>query len=137
MACYTGTTGALEFDSNSVAKVTSWTVTHTQEVLDDTVMGNTYRSFCAGLKTWEGSAEVIWTADEDDNSSVDEAFTIGSEATLTAYWDDNATPANDLKVSGTCIITSIEYSSTVGELATATVSFQGTDTLTVDSTTAS
>ena len=140
--CYTGTTGALEFtvdggSAEKVAELTSWTVTHTQETIDKTVMGNTYRNFCAGLKTWEGSAEVIWTSEEDSTHSFDEVFSIGATGTITAYWDDNATPANDLKISGACIITSLEYEQTNGELAVATVNFQGTGTLTVDATTAS
>lgn len=142
MTCYTGTTGALEFTASGgsaekVAELTSWSITHTQETLDNTVMGNSYRSFCGGLKSWEGSAEVIWTSEEDSAHSVDEVFTIGATGSITAYWDDNATPANDLKASGNCIITSIEYSTTTGELATATVNFQGTGALTIDATTAS
>lgn len=129
MACYTGTSGALEFNSNAAAQVTSWTVTHTQEVLDDTALGDSYRSFCAGLKTWEGSAEIIW-GDDALTGGLDETFSIGTEATLTAYWDN--TGSADAKLSGTAIITSIEYSSTIGELAMATVNFQGTGTLTID-----
>ena len=141
MTCYTGTTGALEFTADGgsaekVAELTSWTITHTQETLDNTVMGNSYRSFCGGLKSWEGSAEVIWTSEQDSAHSVDEVFAIGATGSITAYWDDNATPANDLKASGNCIITSIEYGTTVGELATATVNFQGTGALTIDATTA-
>ena len=143
MACYTGTTGALEFGTLSselaVAQVQNWTITHTQETLDNTVMGNTYRSFCAGLRTWEGSAEVVWTADEDDNSSFDEVFQIADSATrntghLIAYWDNTA-GNSELKLSGNIIITSIEYENTVGELNMATVNFTGTGALTVDSTT--
>ena len=130
MACYTGTTGAMEFGSNNVAEITAWTVTHTQEVLDKTVMGTSYRAFCNGLKVWEGSAEVIWTANGDSNASVDEAFTIGQEASCAFYWENDGTPA---KMTGTGIVTAIEYSSTVGELATASVSLQGTGGLTIDS----
>jgi len=141
MTCYTGTTGALEFtvdggSAEKVAELTSWSITHTQETLDNTVMGNSYRSFCGGLKSWEGSCEVIWTSEQDSAHSVDEVFAIGSTGSITAYWDDNATPANDLKASGNCIITSIEYGVTTGELATATVNFQGTGALTIDATTA-
>lgn len=130
MACYTGTTGAMEFGSNTVAEITAWTVTHTQEVLDKTVMGTSYRTFCNGLKVWEGTAEVIWTASGDSASSLDEAFTIGQEATAAFYWDNDGTPA---KMTGNCIVTAIEYSSTVGELATASVSLQGSGGLTIDS----
>ncbi len=130
MACYTGTTGAMEFGSNTVAELTSWSVTHTQEVLDKTVMGTSYRTFCNGLKVWEGSAEMIWTASGDSAASVDEAFTIGQEASCVFYWDNDASPA---KLTGTGIVTAIEYGSSVGELATASVSFQGTGGLTIDS----
>lgn len=47
---------AVSFTSNSVAEIRAWDLTAEIEMIDDTVKGDTHRTFKGGLANWNGSA---------------------------------------------------------------------------------
>lgn len=135
MATYAGQNGALHFNTaeggstgTNVTEVTNWSISSEANVLETSAMGDTFRSFDTGLKTWEGTADIIWT-DSADSGSVDTIFQIGDTGTIFCYPLSTDT---DMKLSGNVIITGIEYTQDLEDVMRSSVSFQGNGTLTVD-----
>jgi len=135
MATYAGQAGALHFNTavgqstgTNVTEVTSWSISSEANVLETSAMGDTFRTFSTGLKTWEGSADIIWT-DSADSGSVDTLFQVGDTGTIFCYPLASDT---DMVIKGDVVVTSIEYTQDLEDVMRASVSLQGTGTLTVD-----
>ncbi len=124
MATYEGSNGQVMLNSVAVAEVRSWSLTHTREVVEDTVMGDSFRTYKKGLQVWTGSMEVVYSdsesgtvelaIDPDTDSAITVKFYADSNNTTTAVWE------------GGVIVTSFSVSNTFDGLMTATVEFQGT-----------
>ena len=127
MSCIHGKNGALSLGGTNVAMITEWTVNETVEVVQCTAMGDTSHTYKAGIKTFEGSAECVWTTDAETGYIA--GFTVGTEYTGVFYVTDSS-----LSYTGQVIITGIEVSATMDDVVRASVSFQGTGGLTVDAT---
>ncbi len=129
--CYHGKNGALSLGGTNIAMLTSWTLTENADTVECTAMGDTSRKYMVGIKGFEGSAECVWT--NDDQSGHIAGFTVGTEYAGIFYVDDNTSAVADLKYSGQVIVTSIEVSAAMDDVVRATVNFQGTGALTIDS----
>ena len=130
MSCIHGKNGALSLGGTNIAMLTAWTLNETVDTVECTAMGSTSRTYKAGIKGFEGSADCIWT--NDDTTGYVAQFTVGTEYTGVFYVTDSSTAAEDLKYPGQVIITGIEISATMDDVVRASISFQGTGDLTVD-----
>ena len=119
MACYAGKAGVVSIAGSNVAQVRSFTVTETSDTAECTAMGDTYRSHISTLKSWEGSAEVVWDK-QDDSITVG-----GSEVALIVYPEGSGD-----NLAGDIIITSIEVTAEFEDVITASINFTGTGALT-------
>jgi predicted secreted protein len=128
MATYTGENGTVKVDDSSgspvaVAEVRSWTLDHTKDVIEDTVMGDAARTYKSGLHQFSGSMEVIY-----DDSKIDaEVFNPDSDTLITAEFYPSS--STGYKFSGEVIVTSVSRTASFDDLVTASVSFQGTGAL--------
>ncbi len=120
MAFFRGEEGSISFKDSSgvvaaVSSTRSWSFTINKDTLDVTDQGSTSREFIGSLLSGSGSAEVMYTAP-------------GSGETLN-FIDDVLTTKDqtdaqfELFLDFTGIITSADYSATVGELEVITVNF--------------
>jgi len=129
MAFFRGEQGTVFFDKDSsggmseVAAVRSWSMTVEKDVLETTSQGATYKANVGGLIAGTGSMEVMYDAPgagdkldliKDINTATDEG-----NASVELYLDESG----GKKIVGLIVITSTEYSATVGELEVVTVSF--------------
>ncbi len=129
MAFFRGEQGTVFFDKDSsggmseVAAVRSWSMTVEKDVLETTSQGATYKANVGGLIAGTGSMEVMYDAPgagdkldliKDINTATDEG-----NASVELYLDESG----GKKIVGSIVITSTEYSATVGELEVVTVSF--------------
>ncbi len=65
MATHTGSEGTVRVGaSNAVLEIRSYSVEETADTVEDTSMGDSYRTFKTTLKGWSGSVDVFW--DETD-----------------------------------------------------------------------
>ena len=129
MAFFRGEQGAVFFDKDSsgsvseIAAVRSWSMTVEKDVLETTAQGNTYKANVGGLIAGTGSMEVMYDApgvgDKLDLISDINTATDQGNASVELYLDETGTK----KITGSIVITSTEYSATVGELEVVTVSF--------------
>ena len=137
MAFYRGQQGTVYFDKagsggmSEIAAVRSWSMTTEKESLDVTDHNDTYRANVGGLISGSGTIELMYDAPSsgdkldlitDVNQATDEA-----DAAFELYLDETGTK----KITGTLVVTSSEYSATVGEIEIITVSFVTSGTITL------
>ena len=72
MAFYRGEEGSVKFDdagssASAITSTRSWSLTLDKEVLETTVMGDTYAGNVGGIISGNGSVEVIYTASSSDD----------------------------------------------------------------------
>jgi hypothetical protein len=137
MAFYRGQQGSVKFDDGGATGVTiastrSWSLTVEKESLDTTALGATYRANVGGLISGSGTVEVLYTASSADetNAFIEHVNTATDEgaALFELFLDTNGTK----KVSFDGVITSAEYSATVGEIEVITVNFVTNGAITLD-----
>jgi len=134
MATYTGENGKVEITSDdsagltTIAEVRSWTVEHTKDVIEDTVMGDAARTYKSGLHSFTGSMEVVY---DDGHTSASNAFNPAQDGALSVEFWPSTTGGE--KFTGSVIVTSVSRTASFEDLVTATVNFQGTGALTAQS----
>jgi predicted secreted protein len=130
MATLTGENGTVKFGTDSagsftaVAEVRSWTVEHTKDVIEDTVMGDAARTYKNGLHSWTGSMEMLYDTTQDGDLTI---MNPGDDSTLYVEFYPVATSGE--KYSGEVLVTSVSRNASYDDMITATVSFQGTGPL--------
>ena len=135
MAFYRGEEGSVKFDdagsSNSaITSTRSWSLTLDKEVLETTVMGDTYGGNVGGIITGSGSVEVIYTASSSDETAafIDHINTATDEGT--ASFELFLDTSGGKKISFDGVVTSADLSATVGEIEIITVNFVTNGTIT-------
>jgi hypothetical protein len=137
MAFYRGQQGSVKFDDagSSAAAITStrsWSLTVEKESLDTTALGATYRANVGGLISGSGTCEILYTASSADETNVfiEHVNTANDEgaALFELYLDTSGTK----KISFDGVITSAEYSATVGEIEVITLNFVTNGAITLD-----
>jgi len=137
MAFYRGQQGSVKFDDAGTTAATivstrSWSLTVEKESLDTTALGATYRANVGGLISGSGTVELMYTATSSDETNVfiEHANTATDEggALFELFLDTSGTK----KISFDGVITSAEYSATVGEIEVITVNFVTNGTITLD-----
>ena len=137
MAFYRGQQGSVKFDDggSSAAAITStrsWSMTVEKEALDSTALGATHAGNVGGLVSGSGSVELLYTASSSDETNV---FIEAANTTADAggalfelYLDTTGTK----KITFDGLITSADYSATVGEVEVITCNFVTNGAITLD-----
>src|SRR5210317_2490287 len=130
MATYTGENGQVSIGADSagqttIAEVRSWTVEHTKDVVEDTVMGDAARTYKAGLHQFTGSMEILY----DDTAAQLALGHNNPDADTTLRAEFYPSNAAGTKLAGNVWVTSISRTSSFDDLVTATVNFQGSGAL--------
>lgn len=135
---FTGRDGRLLLGTTQLAKVTSWSLEASVEMLDTTSLGDNLRSFTPGLQAFDGSASLIYY--KDDAGTVDASsllrrlirtgtggVTTSDLVTMNLRLVDGASTRD---INFNAYITSASFSASVGEIVSAEISFQVTGALT-------
>lgn len=137
MAFYRGQQGSVKFDdagatAAAITSTRSWSLTVEKESLDTTALGATYRANVGGLISGSGTCEILYTASSADETNVfiEHVNTANDEgaALFELYLDTTGTK----KISFDGLITSAEYSATVGEIEVITLNFVTNGAITLD-----
>ena len=115
-----------------IANLTSTDFELSKDTIDATNKdGGTYKEFLVGLSGWTMNAEGIFEEDAGVTgvSAKDLLDDIIAGAPITVVMTSNA--SGDLKLSGSAVITSFAWSAPVNDIATFSVSLQGSGALTV------
>ena len=125
MATHTGVSGLVKVGTATVAEVRSFTLDTTAELLEDTALTDTSKTFQVGKKGATASIECFWD-ETDANGQI--AIAEGSQVTMTLY-PEGAT-SGDYYFSGTWLITSNSTSTPTDGMIEATFSATLTGALT-------
>lgn len=125
MAVQTSADGVIKSGSNAVAEITSFSFEQTSDTTEDTVIGDTDRTYKATLKSFTATIEGFY---DPADTNGQETLTVGSSISFSIY--PHGEGAGDVEITGDGIITGKTVSNSVGEMVTASFSVQGTGALT-------
>lgn len=124
MAVHTGSEGTVKVGANSIAELKSYSIEETGDTIETTALGDTSRTYVAGLKTFTGTIEVYW--DETDTTGQG-ALGVGSEITINFY--PEGAEAGDTYYTGSAIVTGQSVSGTTDGTVDRSFTIQGTGAL--------
>jgi len=140
MATLTGNNGRLWLDNTAggtlkeVVSVRNFSIDITSDTIESTTMGNDTRRYLKGLSTWSGSADIYFDTANFGSTATGNIITalngtaglVGdSTGTVEAYLNETSN-----KLSGEVIITGFSVSSSMDGMVEASISFQGSGSLT-------
>lgn len=125
MATHTGSEGTVKVGANAIAEIRSYSIEESADTVEDTTMGDVYRTHKTTLKSWNGSVDVFW--DETDTTGQG-ALVVGSEVTANFYPEGATT--GDSYLTGTAIVTGKTITGSFDGMVESTITLQGTGALT-------
>ena len=125
MATHLGKEGTVQVGSNAIAEIRGFSIDETIDVVEDTSMGDSSKSYLASIKDFSGSVDVLY--DETDTNG-QTALSLGASVTLN--FAPEGTASGDVKLTGTAIVTGKSVTSSFDGLVESTITVQGTGGLT-------
>lgn len=133
---FTGRDGRLLLGSDTLVKVTNWTLQGDLETLETTTLGDNQRNYVPGVQSFSGSASLLYYTDADNTN---DASTLLQKIVKTSGVTTSDTVSLTLRLAGdlgnndvtlTAYITSVSIGASVGEVVSAQINFQATGALT-------
>ena len=125
MATHHGKEGVVTIGGTTLGNATGFTVDTTHDVVEDTALGNSMKSFIAGRGTFTASIDMNF----DETDSGQTTMVQGAELTFAFLPEGNE--SGDRKFSGSGIVTGMSVSVPLDGVITRTVTGQGTGGLTI------
>ena len=105
MANHTGSSGVVKIGTNTIAEVRSFTINTTAELLEDTTLTDTSKTYQVGKKGATVSVECFWD-ETDTNGQI--ALAEGQSVALDLF--PEGTDSSDYYYSGTWLVTGTSIS---------------------------
>ena len=125
MATHLGKEGTVQVGSNAIAEIRGFSIDESIDVVEDTSMGDSSKTYLASIKDFSGTVDVLY--DETDTNG-QTALSLGSSVTLN--FAPEGTSSGDVKLTGTAIVTGKSITSSFDGLVESTITVQGTGGLT-------
>ena len=119
MATKLGREGLIKLSSTTIGELRNYALTHSSDTVEDSVLGDTYRTRLASMKSFSVSGDLYW--DEGDAGQL--LITIGSSVTLNLYPEGAST--GDVYYSGAAIVTQFNVSASFDGVIEGQISFEG------------
>ena len=123
MANHLGREGTVKISSTTIGELRNYSLAHSSDVVEDSVIGDTYRTRKATLKTWSVNGDLYW--DEADAGQI--ALTIGSTVTVNLYPEGIASTSTYYTGSG--IVTKFDISAAFDGMVEGSISIEGNGAL--------
>jgi predicted secreted protein len=123
MANHLGREGLIKVSSTTIGELRNYSLSHSSDTVEDSVIGDIYRTRQSSMKTWSASGDLYW--DEADAGQL--LITIGSTVTLNLY-PEGAT-SSDVYYSGSAIVTKFDVSASFDGLVEGSIAFEGNGAL--------
>ena len=120
-----GKEGVIKAGSDVIGSVTGFTIDTTADVVEDTSLGNTAKTYLAGRTAYSGSIDMHY----DETDTAQETLDAGASISFTLLPEGNS--SGDQSFTGSGIVTSMSVGVTLDGVTTRTVAFQGTGALTI------
>jgi hypothetical protein len=125
MATHHGKDAVVHVGGTSIGKATGFTIDTTQDVVEDTPLGNSMKSFVVGRGTFTASIDMNF--DDDDTAQ----GTLLQGSSLSFEFMPEGSGSGEQKLSGTGIVTGMSVGVTLDGVTTRTVTVQGNGGLTI------
>jgi|TARA_B100000963_G_scaffold139943_1_gene121866 hypothetical protein len=125
MAVHHGKEGEVAVGGTAVGELTSFTLETTGDVVESTQMSDGAKSFIAGRTSFSGTLEMHF----DETDSGQTSLTAGASVTFKLLPEGSS--SGDRKFEGAGIVTGMSVSQPLDGIVSRTVTFQGTDALTI------
>ena len=120
-----GKEGVLKVGSDVMSGVTGFTIDTTADVVEDTSLGNSAKTYMAGRTAFSGSIDMHY----DEGDTAQETLDVGATIAFTLLPEGNT--SGDQSFAGNGIVTSMSVGVTLDGVSTRSVAFQGTGALTI------
>jgi len=127
MANHLGREGLVKISSTTIGELRNYSLSHSSDVVEDSVIGDTYRTRLATMKTFSVSGDLYW--DETDAGQL--LITIGSQVTLNLY--PEGASSGDVYYTGAAIVTKFDINASFDGIVEGAISFEGNGVLTTTS----
>jgi len=125
MATHHGKEGVVTVGGTGVGELTSFTLETTGDVVEDTALTDSTKSFVAGRTSFSGTLEMHF----DETDSPQTSLVAGASLAFILLPEGNA--SGDRSFSGTGIVTGMSVNNSMDAIISRTVTFQGTGALTI------
>lgn len=123
MANHLGREGLVKISSTTIGELRNYALSHSSDTVEDSVIGDTYRTRLATMKTWSASGDLYW----DETNAGQLLITIGSSVTLNLYPEGSDT--GDIYYSGGAIVTKFDISASFDGIVEGSIAFEGNGAL--------
>ena len=124
MATHHGKEGVVTAGGTAVGELTSFTIETTGDVVEDTQLSDSTKSFLAGRTSFSGTLEMNY----DETDAQQETLTAGSSISFVLLPEGNT--SGDQSFTGTGIVTGMSINNAMDAVVSRSVTFQGTGSLT-------
>lgn len=123
MANHLGREGVVKISSTTIGELRNYSLAHSSDTVEDSVIGDIYRTRKGTMKTWSVSGDLYW--DETDAGQL--SLTIGSSVTVNLY--PEGADAGDYYYTGGGIVTKFDVSAAFDGMVEGSISIEGNGTL--------
>ena len=123
MANHLGREGLVKISTTAIGELRNYQLSHSSDVVEDSVIGDTYRTRLATMKTFSVSGDLYW----DETNAGQLLITIGSSVTLNLYPEGADT--GDIYYSGAAIVTKFDVSASFDGIVEGSIAFEGNGAL--------
>jgi hypothetical protein len=124
MATHHGKEGVVKAGGTGIGELTGFTLETTADVVEDTQLSDSTKSFLSGRTSFSGTLEMSY----DETDSPQQTLTAGTSISFVLGAEGDG--SGDEIFSGSGIITGMSVSVPLDGITTRSVTFQGTGTLT-------
>tara|TARA_Y100001937_G_scaffold53517_1_gene73809 strand:- start:268 stop:654 length:387 start_codon:yes stop_codon:yes gene_type:complete len=124
MATHHGKEGVVKAGGTGIGELTGFTLETTSDVVEDTQLSDSTKSFVAGRSSFSGTLEMSY----DETDSPQQTLTAGTSISFVLGAEGDG--SGDEIFSGSGIITGMSVNVTLDGITTRSVTFQGTGALT-------
>ena len=124
MATHHGKEGVVKAGGTGIGELTGFTLETTADVVEDTQLSDSTKSFLAGRTSFSGTLEMSY----DETDSPQQTLTAGTSISFVLGAEGDG--SGDEIFSGSVIITGMSVNVGLDAITTRSVTFQGTGTLT-------
>ena len=125
MATHHGKDAVVHVGGTNIGQATGFTVDTTHDIVEDTALGSSMKSYVVGRGTFPASIDMSF----DDDDTAQTSLVQGSS--LSFEFMPEGSGSGERKFSGTGIITGMSVGVTLDGVTTRTVSLQGNGGLTI------
>jgi hypothetical protein len=124
MATHHGKEGVVTAGGTAIGELTGFTIETTGDVVEDTQLSDSEKSFLAGRTSFSGTLEMHY----DETDAQQETLTAGSSISFVLLPEGNT--SGDQSFTGSGIITGMSINNAMDGIVSRSVTFQGTGSLT-------